>query len=85
MTELAVHIDPADPTGPPRPNGSLTFAAPWQGRAFAICLAVLHREGLGWDAFRPHLIAQIDRDPDGDYYTALATALDTFLAARRLI
>lgn len=85
MTELAVHIDPDDPAGPPRTNGELTFAAPWQGRAFGICLAVLEREGLGWDAFRTHLVAEIDRRPDGDYYDAFGLALDRFLAERGII
>jgi hypothetical protein len=72
-------IDTSGPAAPPRRNGELVFEAPWQGRAFGICVAVLEREGLGWDAFRPHLVAAIAADPDADYYDAFGLALDAFL------
>ena len=45
-------LDVDGPAAPPRSNGELVFAAPWQARAFGICVAVLEREGLGWDDFR---------------------------------
>jgi len=65
---------------PPRRNGELIFDAPWQGRAFGICVAVLDREGLGWGDFRPHLVAAIAAEPGADYYGAFTAALDSFLA-----
>jgi hypothetical protein len=73
-------LDTDGPTAPPRRNGELVFDAPWEGRAFGLCLAVLEREGLGWDAFRPHLVRAIDADPDHSYYEQLAVALDAFVA-----
>lgn len=79
MTAVPLQIAPDDPVAPPRANGELTFAAPWQGRAFGICLAVLEQEGLGWDAFRSHLVAEIERDHGRDYYDAFVMALDRFV------
>ena len=74
-----VDVDADGPAAPPRRNGELVFDAPWQGRAFGLCVAVLEREGLGWDAFRPHLVAAIAADPAADYYDAFGLALDAFL------
>jgi hypothetical protein len=81
-------IDDLETTGstaPPRKNGELVFEAPWESRAFGMVVALLEREGLGWDAFRPHLVRAIDADPDHTYYEQLAVALDAFVAERRLL
>jgi hypothetical protein len=81
-------IDDLEATGstaPPRKNGELVFEAPWESRAFGMIVALLEREGLGWDAFRPHLVRAIDADPDHTYYEQLAVALDAFVAERRLL
>ena len=76
---MSVDVETDGPTAPPRRNGELVFDAPWQGRAFGLCLAILEKEGLGWDAFRRHLVPEIEADPDGDYYDAFGRALDRFL------
>ena len=73
-------LDLDGPVAPPRRNGELVFEAPWQGRAFGICAAVLHREGLGWGDFRPHLVAAIAAEPGADYYGSFTIALEAFLA-----
>ena len=81
-------IDDIDIDGraaPPRRNGELVFDAPWEGRAFGITVALLEREGLGWDAFRPYLVRAIDAMPDAGYYEQLAVALDAFVSDRRLV
>jgi hypothetical protein len=78
-------IDTAGPTAPPRRNGELVFEAPWEGRAFGMVVAILEREGLGWDAFRPHLVRAIEADPDHTYYEQLAAALDAFVAELSLV
>jgi hypothetical protein len=69
---------------PPRSNGELVFEAPWQGRAFGICLALLEREGLGWEDFRPYLVAAVEREPEASYYQCFAEGLDAFTTARGL-
>jgi hypothetical protein len=48
-------------------------------------MAVLELKGLGWDAFRPHLVAAIAADPDRDYYDAFTLGLDRFVAELGLI
>jgi len=78
-------VDTSGPTAPPRKNGELVFDAPWEGRAFGMTVALLEREALGWDAFRPHLIRAIAADPDHTYYEHLAVALDAFVAERGLV
>ncbi|MGI8793826.1 MAG: hypothetical protein ACR2H3_11745, partial [Acidimicrobiales bacterium] len=83
-SDLAVDIAPSDPVGPPRLNGELVFEAPWQGRAFGICMAVLQREQLGWDAFRRHLVAAIEASPQVPYYDSFGVALDAFFAERSI-
>jgi hypothetical protein len=77
-------VDTTGATAPPRRNGELVFDAPWEGRAFGLCVAILEREGLGWDAFRPHLVRAIDAMPDHGYYEQLAGALDAFVRERGL-
>ena len=54
------------------------FEAPWQARAFAVCLALLEQRGQGWDAFQPHLAAAVAADPDAPYYQNFVAALEAF-------
>lgn len=63
----------------PRDNGELVFAAPWQGRAFALAVAVVEQAGLPWDAFRQRLIDAIADDPDRPYYDSWAVALEALV------
>jgi hypothetical protein len=76
-----IAIDHSGPEAPPRRNGELVFDAPWQGRAFGLCVAILEREGLGWDAFRVHLVRAIGAMPDADYYEQFVEALGAFIEA----
>jgi hypothetical protein len=84
VNDLPVDIDTDGPAAPPRRNGELVFEEPWQGRAFGLCIALLDREGRTWDDFRPHLVAEIDSDPDRPYFEALVSALERFVASHRL-
>ena len=45
------------PADVPRRNGELVFAAPWEGRAFGLAAAYVEATGVGWAAFRTHLVA----------------------------
>ena len=56
---LPMQVDADGPAAPPRRNGELVFEAPWEGRAFGLCVAVLSREELTWADFRPHLVGAI--------------------------
>lgn len=81
---LDVQPDVDGPAAPPRRNGEMVFDAPWQARAFGMAVALLERDGLGWDAFRRHLVPAIAAHPDAPYYEAFVTALEAF-AAERLV
>jgi nitrile hydratase accessory protein len=53
-------LDGDGPASPPRQNGELVFAAPWESRLFGLTMA-LHRSGLfEWDEFRRLLIEEIE-------------------------
>ena len=65
----------------PRDNGELVFAAPWQGRAFALAVALVERLDLPWDAFRQRLVDAIAQDPDRPYYESWAVALEALVVS----
>ena len=52
-------LDVDGPAAPPRSNGELVFAEPWESRAFGLAVT-LHQAGVfEWDTFRTRLIARI--------------------------
>ena len=78
---------------PPRHNGQLRFERPWEGRMFAVALA-LSREGhYEWEDFRQSLIASIaeweaghaDWSRDWDYYQRWLQALEHMVLTANLI
>ncbi|HEY7137074.1 MAG TPA: nitrile hydratase accessory protein [Acidimicrobiia bacterium] len=66
----------------PRDNGSVVFAAPWEGRAFALAVTLVERLGLPWDEFRLRLMAAIEDDPDRPYYESWVVALERLVVER---
>jgi len=52
-------LDAAGPAAPPRDNGELVFAAPWQSRAFGVALALHDAGRIDWEDFRRSLISEI--------------------------
>jgi nitrile hydratase accessory protein len=81
-------VDVAGPAAPPRKNGELVFAAPWESRVFGITLA-LHEAGVfPWDEFRRRLIAEIAEHErgaaGGSYWVCWLAALEELLAAKGL-
>lgn len=60
----------------PRDNGELTFAAPWEGRALAIAVALVEQLDLPWDEFRQRLVDAVAEDSDRPYYESWAIALE---------
>jgi nitrile hydratase accessory protein len=85
-------LDASGPAAPPRDNGELTFAAPWESQAFGLALA-LHEAGLlDWEDFRQRLIAEISSweagrsGPDEwSYYDCWLRALEGLAAERGLV
>jgi len=87
--DTAYLLDPAGPAAPPRDNGELVFAAPWESQAFGLALALRESGQIGWEDFRQHLIAEIGTweasgasSEEWSYYRCWLTALER-LAGRR--
>jgi nitrile hydratase accessory protein len=85
-------IDIDGPAAPPRSNGELIFAEPWESKAFGLALA-LHAGGLfPWEQFRQQLISVIraweaEHDPDDrwSYYGCWLTALEQVVVRQGLL
>lgn len=63
----------------PRDNGELSFAAPWEGRALAIAVALVEQLDLPWDEFRRRLIDAVAEAPDRPYYESWTVALENLV------
>jgi nitrile hydratase accessory protein len=78
---------------PPRANGEMVFAEPWEARAFGIALALSDDGYFEWESFRQSLIAAIGSweaghaadDPGWRYYDRWLEALEGMLLARGLV
>lgn len=80
----AVSLDVAGPAAPPRSNGELVFAEPWESRAFGLAVTLNEAGVFAWETFRVRLIARIaawenDHEPGEcfSYYRCWLDALET--------
>ena len=80
-------LDVDGPAAPPRSNGELVFAEPWESRAFGLAMSLNASGIFEWEEFRRQLIAAIaeaERTPDPDepfsYYRCWLLALEQVLA-----
>lgn len=82
-------LDVDGPAAPPRSNGELVFAHPWEGRAFGLVMALVDRGVLPYDAFRDALVARVAAAPpsgsSASYYRCWLQALEQVLAERSLV
>ena len=83
---MAERLDLDGPATPPRRNGELVFAEPWESRVFGLTMA-LHEAGLFvWDEFRSRLIDAIRRSEtageDLPYWQAWRRAFESLLTAK---
>jgi nitrile hydratase accessory protein len=84
-------LDTEGPAAPPRTNGELVFAAPWESRLFGMTMT-LHRAGLfEWEEFRRLLIEEIAAwEKEGhpaeqwSYYERWGRAFERLLACKGL-
>jgi len=92
MTATVSPLDLQGAAAPPRSNGELVFAEPWEGRAFGLALA-LHAEGaFTWKDFSAGLARSIARwegaHPPGEaysYYRCWLEALEQVLEERGVV
>lgn len=77
------------PAAPPRKNGELVFAAPWQGRAFGVGVALCHRGAYRWEEFQRRLITEVaSADAAGEpgvYYEQWLAALEKLLVEKQVV
>jgi nitrile hydratase accessory protein len=85
-------LDASGPAAPPRDNGQLVFAAPWESQAFGLALALQEAGQIDWEDFRRHLIAEIGRweaghgaGDDWSYYGCWLGALERTLSERGVV
>ena len=83
---MAEQLDLEGRAAPPRRNGELVFAEPWESRVFGLTMA-LHEGGVfTWDEFRSRLIEAIRRaDADGGsqpYWQSWRHAFESLLTAK---
>ncbi len=89
---LAAVLDVDGPAAPPRSNGELVFAEPWESRAFGLALALHDGGAFEWEDFRRRLIAAVadweHHHPPGEcwsYYRCWLTALVGVLEAEGVV
>ena len=73
----------------PRSNGELVFAAPWEGRAFGIAVALNEGGAYEWGEFQGRLaeeIASAPRDEDASlYYERWLASLERLLLDQGMV
>jgi nitrile hydratase accessory protein len=76
------------PGAPPRDNGELVFAEPWESRAFGMAVSLYEAGTFRWERFQGALIARIraweaDHPPGEEYsyYRCWLQALEDVLVA----
>jgi nitrile hydratase accessory protein len=90
--ETACLLDSVGPATPPRDNGELVFAAPWESQAFGLALALTESGQIRWEDFRQHLIAEIAAwesshapSEEWSYYRCWLTAVERLTGRRGLV
>lgn len=90
--DAAYLLDSAGPAAPPRDNGELVFAAPWESRAFGVALALHDAGRIDWEDFRRSLIREIGEweaahpSREGwNYYECWLRALERLVSTQGLI
>jgi nitrile hydratase accessory protein len=92
VTAATLQLDVDGPAAPPRSNGELVFAEPWEGRAFGLTMALVHGGTVEYETFRTALVARIqtwEADPPAGepfrYYRCWLEALEQLLGRSGLV
>ena len=78
MSSAEAVLDVAGQAAPPRSNGELAFAAPWERRIFGMTMA-LTQNVFSYEDFRQRLIGRVSEAPDRPYWHSWAAALEDVL------
>ena len=74
-----LEADLEGPLSPPRDNGEMVFAAPWERRVFGLTVVACRSGACNWEAFRTRLIARIAEVDARPYWQNWAAALEDVL------
>jgi nitrile hydratase accessory protein len=92
VTAPTLQLDVDGPAAPPRSNGELVFAEPWEGRAFGLTMALVHAGAFDYETFRTALVERIrawEADPPAGepfrYYRCWLEALEQVLGRTGLV
>jgi nitrile hydratase accessory protein len=92
VTVALPELDVDGPGAPPRSNGELVFAEPWEGRAFGLVMSLVDRGVVSYDDFRQALVERVaaweGAPPPGEtwsYYRCWLQALEQVLAEQALV
>ncbi|MET8809491.1 nitrile hydratase accessory protein [Streptomyces sp. NPDC004546] len=84
---MSAPLDIDGPAAPPRSNGELVFAEPWESRAFGMAVSLYEAGAFTWPQFQAALIARITAwetsatpDEPYNYYQLWLAALEDVLA-----
>jgi nitrile hydratase accessory protein len=83
---MTAPLDIDGPAAPPRSNGELVFAEPWESRAFGMAVSLYEAGAFTWPEFQAALVARIGawesmpaRDEPYHYYQLWLAALEDVL------
>jgi nitrile hydratase accessory protein len=83
---MSAALDIEGPATPPRSNGELVFAEPWESRAFGMAVSLYEAGAFTWPQFQGALVARIAAweaaaapGESYDYYTLWLAALEDVL------
>lgn len=74
-----------DTAAPPRRNGEIVFAAPWERRVFGLTIALCQSAACEWDSFRQRLIKRIAENEARPYWESWSAALEDVIATESLL
>jgi nitrile hydratase accessory protein len=83
---MTAPLDAEGPAAPPRSNGELVFAEPWESRAFGMAVTLYEAGAFTWPRFQAALIARIaawetaPAQDEWNYYQHWLGALEDVLA-----
>ncbi|MFI1766056.1 nitrile hydratase accessory protein [Streptomyces sp. NPDC020800] len=89
---MTAPLDIGGPAAPPRSNGELVFAEPWESRAFGMAVSLYEAGAFTWPRFQAALVARIAawetsaaRAEPYPYYRLWLAALEDVLAGLRVV
>ncbi|MCD2194391.1 nitrile hydratase accessory protein [Actinomycetospora endophytica] len=77
---MSTTLDMDGPAAPPRSNGELVFAAPWESRAFGLVVTLVDSGRFTYEEFRSRLIVRVGEVEARPYWEAWLAALEDMLS-----